>query len=172
MTSDRAYVVNLLMKLIRSTHCFRLKRILLARARATSGLAVRYFSESAFLTQDKLKIGDLTWLAHGALFIRGDVETSISSNFNVAPSVCSISDYEGVSYYGPRVAKDGFSLPIYIENGCWIGTGSIILQDLHVEKIPVVIGNALTKLNSFKRCAIRGSHARKLKKLDFCDPLR
>ena len=172
MKSSRAYLVNLLMKLIPSTRCFGLKRILLTWAGATIGLDVKCASESAFLTQGKLKIGDFTWLGHGALFIGGDAEISIGANCDIAPRVCFVSGSHEISYDGPRVAGKGFSLPICIEDGCWIGAGSIILGGAHVGKNSIVAAGALVKGKFPERCVIGGVPAKILKNLDACDPER
>jgi maltose O-acetyltransferase len=89
------------------------------------------FSSVRITTSGQLTIGAYTYIGHQVLIGGGDASISIGSNCDVGPRVSIIT---------------GFSKPIVIEDGVWIGAGSLILRGVRIgQRAVICAGSVVTR---------------------------
>jgi acetyltransferase-like isoleucine patch superfamily enzyme len=145
MNSKRLYVLNGLFPLLPPTRCFALKRFLLRWAGAQIGHNVRIASSAKFHLIGNLSIGDNTWIGEYTLIVGGDAEIAIGSNVDIGPRVTIVTGSHELFAAPNRAAGPGFSKPISIEDGVWIGANSTVLGGAKLENCSVVGAGALVK---------------------------
>jgi acetyltransferase-like isoleucine patch superfamily enzyme len=166
MKPSRLFVMHLLMTFMPPTRCFALKRVLLRWAGAEVGMNVRVVSNVRFYLTGHLVIGDDTWIGHEALIVGGDADVVIGSRVDIAPRVCLVSGSHELFTAKDRSAGKGYSLPIVIEDGAWLGVSSTILGGITVGRCGVVAAGALVNCNVRQNCMVGGIPARELKVFD------
>lgn len=156
MKSSRLFVVHLLMTAMPLTRCFPLKRALLRWAGATIGMNVRIVSSARFYLTGLLVIGDDTWIGHEVLIAGGDAAVVIGSRVDIAPRVSLIAGSHELFTIEGRAAGKGYSSPITIEDGAWIGASSTLLGGVKVGMCGVVAAGALVNSNVRAGCVYGG----------------
>ncbi len=127
------------------THFFGLKRLLLHWSGVNVGENVRCVSGATFFLSGHLSIGRGTWIGHEVLMVGGDAAISIGAHCDIAPRVTFASGSHQINPEGPHVAGEGYSLPIFIGDGCWIGTGATILGGTNIGERSIVAAGAVVK---------------------------
>ena len=145
------------------THFFGLKRLLLRWAGVDVGENVRCVSSATFFLSGPLSIGRDTWIGHEVLVIGGDAPVSLGACCDIAPRVTFVSGSHHINPEGPHVAGDGYSLPISIGDGCWIGAGAMILGGTNIGERSIVAAGAVVKGDFPAGCLIGGVPARVLR---------
>lgn len=166
MKSARLFLTHWLMIFMPPTHCFALKRALLRWAGAHVGKNVRIVSSARFYLTGHLVIGDDTWIGHEALVIGGDSDVVIGANVDIAPRVSLVTGSHELFTTQGRAAGKGYSLPITIHDGAWLGASSTILGGITVGRCGVVAAGALVKGDVKSGCVYGGVPARELKVFD------
>ena len=131
------------MTLMPPTRCFAIKRALLGWAGADVGTNVRIVSSARFYLTGRLIIGDDTWIGHEVLVSGGDADVVIGSKVDIAPRVCLLTGSHELFTIAGRAAGKGYSLPITIADGAWLGASSTILGGVTVGLCSVVAAGAL-----------------------------
>jgi maltose O-acetyltransferase len=160
MKTGRLFIVNLLFGLTPPTRCFRLKRVLLRWCGAAIGANVRIVSSARFHLTGKLAIGDDTWVGHEVLVIGGDAEITIGAKVDIAPRVMIVTGSHNLSATPGRAAGKGYSLPVVIEDGAWLGAAAVILGGVTVGRCGVVAAGALVNRNVAPWTMVAGVPAR------------
>jgi maltose O-acetyltransferase len=142
MKSARLYLVHLVFGLLPPTRCFHMKCCLLRWAGAEIGENVRIVSSARFLLTGRLTIGDGTWIGHEVLIVGGDADVTIGANVDVAPRVSIVTGSHELFGVQGRAAGKGFSRPIYIMDGVWIGAAATILGGVVVGKSSMIAAGA------------------------------
>ena len=132
-----------------------------AGARVAPG--VRIVSTARFVLIGELSIGQDTYIGHECLVIGGDASVEIGSNADVGPRVTLSTGSHAIDPIGGRAAGEGFSRPIRIGNGTWIGASVTILGDVSVGECAVIGAGSLVIKNVPSRCVVGGVPARELK---------
>jgi acetyltransferase-like isoleucine patch superfamily enzyme len=114
------------------TRCFRLRSRLLRMSGVDIEPTARLCSSVRIVTSGHLAIGTDTFIGHGVLITGGDASIIIGSYCDIAARVTIISGSHEISPVGPRSAGRGQSKPIVIEDGVWIGAGSVILGGVRI----------------------------------------
>jgi acetyltransferase-like isoleucine patch superfamily enzyme len=162
MKPGRLFIMHLLMTVMPPTRCFALKRALLRWAGAEVGTNVRVVSNARFYLTGRLVIGDHTWIGHETLVVGGDADVVIGSRVDIAPRVLLVTGSHELFTTNDRAAGKGYSSPIVIEDGAWIGTSSTILGGVIVGSCAVVAAGALVNSDVESRCMYGGVPARSL----------
>lgn len=159
MNSRRLFIYHLLMHFIPATRGFAIKAKLLRWCGAEIGHNVRIVSSAKFFIGGHLSIGDNTWIGHEVLIIGGKQSISIGENCDIAPRVSIISGTHYVnSIHDCKIAGEGYSLPIYIENGCWLCVNSTVLGGSAIARNVIVAAGAIIKGNVEKNTLISGHY--------------
>ncbi|MCJ8191959.1 acyltransferase [Sphingomicrobium aestuariivivum] len=154
------------MAMLPATRGFAFKRWLLRRAGASVGNNVRICSSARFGLTGRLEIGEGTWLGHEFLLVGGDAEVSIGRDCDIAPRVTFAMGSHELMEGGNRAAGAGFSEPILVGEGCWIGTGATLLGGTSIGKASVVAAGALVRGDFSDRVLIGGVPAPVIRKPD------
>lgn len=94
-----------------------------------------------------VRIGARAFIGHDVLISGGDAEVSIQEDVDIAPRVVIVSGTHEIDLDGPRIAGRGLSRPIVIENGAWIGAGSIILGGVRIGHHSIVAAGSVVGRN-------------------------
>lgn len=168
MNSKKLFIYHLITKFIPATRCFYLKSILLRWCGAKIGENVRIASSATFLTTGELTIGNNTWIGHDVLVLGGTAPIIIGANCDIAPRVALISGTHKInSMPNEQVAGPGYSLPIKIEDGCWLCANALVLGGAKISKRTIVAPNSVVK-NQYQKdgVLIGGTPAKIIKVLE------
>lgn len=145
------------------TRFYGLKRALYRLTGAEVADKVRIVSSVRILTTGSVVIGADTFIGHECLIVGGDAPIKIGSNCDLGPRVMIVTGTHCIDTEGPRVAGEGFSLPITIGEGCWICAGATILGGTHIGSRSIVAAGAVVKGDFPSGVLIGGIPARVLK---------
>lgn len=145
MRTGRLFLYHLLMNGIPETRFFGWKSSLLRWCGATVGRNVRVNSSARFAGTGKLVIGDDVWIG-AQVFISSVAEVRIGSCIDIAPRVTIVTGTHELDPTGPHVAGRGYSLPVTVGDGCWLGAGSLILPGVTLgDHVAVAAGSVVTR---------------------------
>lgn len=147
------------------TRLFGVKRAMLRLAGAQVGQDVRIVSSARFCCSGSLHVGDGTWIGHEVLMVGGDSEIRIGARCDIAPRVMLVTGSHEISISGARAAGDGFSRPISIGDGTWIGAGAVVIGGSTIGEHSVVAAGAIVRGSFPARSLLAGVPARVVKTL-------
>lgn len=163
MKSYRLYLYHLFALLMPATRFFKVKRGLLRWAGATIGSNVRIVSSAKFYLTGQLIIGDNTWIGHEVLVVGGDAPVCIGKNVDIAPRVNIITGgHQPFGIHG-KAAGEGYSRPVKIADGAWIGAASTILGGVEVGEQSIVAAGALVRAHVLSKEIVAGVPARPIR---------
>ncbi|MEM7430214.1 MAG: acyltransferase, partial [Pseudomonadota bacterium] len=145
MNSARLFVANKLMRLLPPSRCFGWKRSLLSFAGAEISENVRIVSSTEIYSSGTLRLGANTWIGHQCLIVGGEAAISVGANVNIAPRVVLVTGSHKIDFESGMVAGEGYSEPISIADGVWIGAGAIILGGSSIGESAVIAAGAVVK---------------------------
>ncbi len=166
MKSLRLYIVHAIFSFLPATRFFRLKASLLRWAGAAVGSNVRIVSSARFFLTGHLTIGDDTWIGHEVLIVGGDADVSIGRKVDIAPRVTLVTGTHELLTTPGRTAGRGYSLPILIEDGVWIGTSATILGGVKVHELSMVAAGSLVRDDVPSRSMVGGIPSRVINRHD------
>jgi acetyltransferase-like isoleucine patch superfamily enzyme len=147
LSPKRLYLYDIASYLFPATRLFALKRVLLRWCGASIGSNVRIASSARFYLRGCLEIGDNTWIGHQVLIVGGDSTVLIGKDVDIAPRV-SIVCGSHLPFGTPgKAAGPGFSSPIKIGDGAWIGAGATVLGGVEIGAKALVAAGALVRRN-------------------------
>ncbi len=132
------WITQLIMGILPPTRFFRLKTRMLSFCGVNIHPTARICSSVKIFTSGHLAIGADTFIAHQVFIGGGDAAISIGSYCDIAPGVKIVTGDHEFAATGPRAAGPGYSKPIVIEDGVWIGTGSIIMRGVRIGQHSVI----------------------------------
>jgi len=159
------WIVQLAIGILPSTHFFLLKCWLLRICGIDIHSSARLCSSVRFLTSGHLAIGAGTFIGHEVLIGSGDTSINIGSQCDIAPRVTIISGSHEIAVAGPRAAGIGNSKPIVIEDGVWIGVGSIILGGVRIGEHSVIGAGSVVVSDIPSHCVAVGSPCRVIRSI-------
>ncbi|MCP5081988.1 MAG: acyltransferase [Alphaproteobacteria bacterium] len=145
MNAARLYLANKLISLLPPSRAFGVKRALLRFAGATIGNNVRIVSSAEFYCSGALTIGDNSWIGHQCLIAGGRADIVIGKNVNIAPRVTLVTGSHKIDFEGPMAAGEGYSSPVTIGDGAWLGAACTILGGTTVGEKAVIAAGAVAK---------------------------
>jgi acetyltransferase-like isoleucine patch superfamily enzyme len=160
MNSRRLFFVHLAMGLIPATRMFWAKRALLRWAGARVGANVRIASSARFFLTGRLTIGRDTWIGHDFLLAGGASDVCIGSKVDIAPRVTFVSGTHELFTEEGRAAGAGYSRPITVGDGVWIGASATVLGGVQIKSCGVVGAGALVREDVVERTVVAGVPAR------------
>jgi acetyltransferase-like isoleucine patch superfamily enzyme len=147
------------------TRLFGVKRALLRAAGADIGKGVKVVSSARFCCSGSLHIGDETWVGHEVLMIGGESSIHIGARCDIAPRVMLVTGSHEISLAGQRAAGPGFSRPIEIGDGTWVGASAVIIGGSRIGEHSVVAAGAIVRGEFPPRSLLAGVPARIVKTL-------
>jgi len=134
----RQYLSNSIMHVLPPTRYFYLKTRLLTWSGFNVHLTARIVSSVQIWGQMPLYIGKETFIGHDVMIIGSDAKIHIGNYVDIAPRVCLVSGSHYIDVEGQRIAGQGYSLPIFIEDGVWIGAGSTIIGGVTIGQKSII----------------------------------
>lgn len=159
INSIRLHLVHGVFSFLPATRFFMLKSSLLRWAGAKVGSNVRIVSSARFYLTGRLSIGSDTWIGHEVLIVGGSADVTIGKKVDIAPRVTLITGTHELSPNSERAAGTGYSLPIEIEDGVWIGAAATILGGVRIQQCSMVGAGALVR-NDVPRESVQNSSDR------------
>lgn len=90
-------------------------------------------------------IGAGTWIGPGCKFYSGpEAAISIGAHCDIAPGVSFVTGSHEIGTVERRAGR-GFSKPIVVRDGCWIGVGVCVLGGVTIGKGALVGAGALVR---------------------------
>lgn len=166
MFSSRLYIYHVLVSLIPATRLFRLKAKLLRWAGANVGDNVRIASSAKFLLTGKLCIGENTWIGHEVMIVGGSASVTVGRDVDIAPRVSIITGSHKPFGNEGKAAGDGYSEPIIIGNGAWVGACSTVLGGVSIGSQSIVAAGSLVRKDVVAGSVVGGVPAMALGKRD------
>lgn len=163
MNSFRLYVYNALSSLMPPTRLFACKRALLRWAGAKVGNNVRIVSSARFWLTGPLEIGDNTWIGHEVLIVGGDSAVRIGKDVDIAPRVTLVTGGHQPFGLPGKAAGQGFSSPIMIGDGAWIGASATLLGGVNAGARSLIAAGALVRTEVGLGQIVGGIPARQLR---------
>jgi acetyltransferase-like isoleucine patch superfamily enzyme len=141
------WLTQLIIGVLPPTRLYPLKARLLSISGVDIHSTARLCSTVKIVTSGYLAIGAHTAIGHQSLIGGGDASISIGSNCDIGPRVCIITGDHEFAPAGPRAAGPGYSKPIVIEDGVWIGAGSMIFRGVRIGKRAVICAGSIVTRN-------------------------
>lgn len=138
------YVAKKVSSLCPETRCFALKRALYRLAGVKIGKNVRITSSATIIGASDLSIGDNTWIGHQALIVCS-APIKIGKNCGIAPRVYIGTGTHEIDRETPGILGKGISMPITIEDGCWLCVNSTILYGTTIADHSIIAPGAVVK---------------------------
>jgi maltose O-acetyltransferase len=132
------WLTQIILGALPPTRFFSLRCRLLQMSGVDIEPTARLCSSVRIITSGRLVIGTDTFIGHQVLIAGGDASIVIGSYCDIAPRVTIVSGSHEISHVGPRAAGRGRSKPIVIEDGVWIGAGSVILGGVRIGRHSVI----------------------------------
>jgi acetyltransferase (isoleucine patch superfamily)-like protein len=164
MNTKKLYIAKILCFLLPETALFSLKNRLYRWCGIKIGENVRICSSVIFLGTGEIMIGNDVWIGPRSIIISGS-EIKIGNYVDIGPDVYVGTGSHEIDPIGDHSAGKGKNEPIYIEDGCWIGTRATILPGIKISKKTVIAAAALVNKTIAPYSIAAGVPARVIRKL-------
>lgn len=147
------------------TRAFHVKSRLLSHGGMRIAATARVHSRARFEGAN-IAIGSDTWIGAETFFApSSDAPIAIGNRVDIAPRVSLIT---GTHKIGPtrRRAGDGLSEPITVEDGVWIGAGSVILGGVTIGKGAIVAAGSVVTRSVHPDTVVGGCPAQLIRHLE------
>jgi acetyltransferase-like isoleucine patch superfamily enzyme len=159
MNPSRMFFVQIAMSLMPNTRLFGLKRSLLRFAGAQVAADARVCSNARFQIAGNIDIGVGSWIGPEVFVVGGEADVKIGSSVDIGPRAMLVTGTHEVSQSG-RVAGIGYSLPIVLADGCWIGAGATVLGGVRIGERAIVAAGAVVNRDVPADATVGGVPAR------------
>lgn len=137
------HLLNFLFWILPPSRCFEFKRLCLKLGQVEIGENVSLCGRGWIYGRGQLRIGSDTWLSPGVIFhTHLDASIVIGANCDIGPSVEFITGSHLIGAASRR-AGYGTAKPIVVNDGCWIGAGSLILGGVTIGSGVVVAAGSV-----------------------------
>jgi len=159
-------LLNLVLKLLPTSHWFPLKRQLLRLSHIHVGEGTRVNGGVRVLGRGLVTIGKHTWIGPGvAFYSHPDAPITVGDRCDLAPEVCLMTGSHDIGSRERRAGK-GWARPIVIGNGSWIGARTIILGGVTVGEATVIAAGAVVSSSVPAGCLAGGVPAKLIRNLE------
>jgi acetyltransferase-like isoleucine patch superfamily enzyme len=160
MRAGMLFLYRIICLFIPDTRMFRVKAKLLSLCGGGIGTNVRICSSAKFYLSGKLLIGSGTWIGHEVSIMGGSEMIYIGSDVDIAPRVLIVNGTHEVGSMKEKAAGTGYSSPIVIGNGAWIGAAATILAGVTIGERAVVAAGALVNKDVPPNAVVAGVPAK------------
>lgn len=154
-------IANKLTSLLPQSRLFKLK-VLIYKLLCKYEIAndVRMFSSFNILGVENIKIGSNTFIGHESLIMGANFsKVIIGDNVDISSRVSIVTGTHDIDLYGTRIAGEGLGKNIIIQDGAWIGFGSIIMPGVTIGKKSIVAAGAVVINDVPDNCMVAGNPA-------------
>ena len=158
------HIIYNIIKLLPETRCFGVKRFLLRLAGHEIAKGVRLCSSARILGAGCIKVGLNTWIGHECM-IEASANVVIGANVDIAPRVYIGTGTHKIDIEGERIAGEGVSKDIVINDGAWLCAGCIVLPGVAIGRKSIVAAGAVVNKNVAESCIVAGVPARLIRNI-------
>lgn len=162
-------VVNWLLGVLPVSRLYAVKRYFLNHAgiRVANGGLIN--GGTRFLGRGHVAVGSQTWIGPNCNFYtHTDALISIGDRCDIAPEVSFVTGSHEIGS-PERRAGAGWTRPIHIEDGCWIGTRVTLLGGVRVGRGSIVAAGAVVTKDVPENSLVGGVPARLIRQLERLD---
>lgn len=158
-------VSNWALRVLPVSHFYELKRLFLNYSGINVEKNCKVNGRTQFFGRGRVSFASDSWIGPNCIFYtHPDAEISIGSNCDVAPGVIFITGGHDIGGQNRR-AGTGWAKPIWIGDGCWIGSRVTILGGVRVGPGVVIAAGAVVVCDVPENCLVGGVPAKILRKL-------
>ena len=143
----RRYIANNISSMLPPTRMYRLKALLYKWCGYSIHRTARIVSSARIWGAGVVSIGEDTFVGHDVLILTGDAPITIGNFVDIAPRVAIVNGSHEIDMDGRHSAGEGCSKPIVIEDGVWIGAGTIILGGVSIGAKSVIAAGSVCTSN-------------------------
>jgi len=159
-------LLNLILKILPTSHWFPLKRRLLRLSGIRVGDGSKVNGGVRVLGRGSVSIGRETWVGPGVVFYsHPDAPITIGDRCDLAPEVCLMTGSHDIGSHERR-AGTGWAKPIVIANGCWVGARAMILGGVTIGEGTVIAAGAVVTSAVPPGCLAGGVPAKLIRSLE------
>ncbi len=158
------HIIYNIIKLLPETRCFGVKRLLLRLAGHNISEGVRWCSSVRILGAGKIQIGRNTWIGHESIIVASS-NVQIGACVDIAPRVYIGTGTHKIDIEGERIAGEGVSKDIVINDGAWLCAGCIILPGVKIGRKSIIAAGAVVNKDVISKCVYAGVPAKNVKTL-------
>ncbi|WP_224081023.1 acyltransferase [Cupriavidus laharis] len=142
-----------------------MKRLLLRWCGAELGTNVSITSSVRFHLTGRLVIGKDTWIGHQVLIVGGNADVIIGERVDIAPRVSLVTGSHEMFTTEGKAAGQGYSAPIRIESGAWLGASSTVIAGtgITIGECAMVAAGSLVNRDIPPRSVVGGVPAKLLR---------
>lgn len=146
MRTVKRYVVQRISQICPSTRLFRIRNKLYRWGEIDIANGARVVSSTSFVGNGNIHIGPDSFLGHECLLVAAGAPIFIGASVDIGPRVYIGTGSHEIDMLGQHSAGRGTSAPVVIEDGVWVGAGSIILPGVRVgRKTVIAAGSVVTR---------------------------
>jgi acetyltransferase-like isoleucine patch superfamily enzyme len=167
LNTIRLYVVQLLIRFIPVSRFFKIKYLLFRWAGIKLVKNVRIYSNVKVYGNGEIEIGEDTFIGHEVTLISSAPgKIKIGKKIDLGPRVFIGTGSHKLNPMGDRIAGEGVSNDIVLEDGVWIGANAILLPGVRIGEMSM-IGAGSVVVNDIPSFTIAaGNPAKPIKKWD------
>lgn len=166
MNTSMLFICSIVFLFIPQTRLFALKRLMFRLSGVRIADDVRIVSSCRVFSSGCLTVGAGTWLGHNLIIVGGEANVLIGGSCDFAPNVTLVTGSHQIDKGGERVAGQGYSTPIFIGAGSWIGAGAIILGGAKLGRRNIVAAGSVVKDEFPDNVLLGGTPAKIIRRLD------
>jgi maltose O-acetyltransferase len=159
------HFINSLLFLLPPSRLFWFRSCLLRLGNVEVGSGVRFCGGGWIYGRGKLTIGTGTWLSPGVtVYTHVNAPITVGARCDIGPQVSFIP---GTHQIGDRRRRAGVGIanPITVEDGCWIGAGTIVLGGVTIGAGSVVGAGATVTADVRPNSLVGGVPAKPIRDL-------
>ena len=142
----RRFLVHRILRLLPSTRLYRIKVALYRWAGIDIAATARVVSSVSIIGPGEVSIGLDTFIGHECMLVSAGAGIYIGANVDIGPRVFIGTGTHEVDMSGLHSAGKGTSVAIVVEDGVWIGAGSLVLPGVVIGfKAVIAAGSVVTR---------------------------
>lgn len=128
-------------------------------------VSARIYSSVQIMGDILVNIGDDTFIGHQTLITGGGAKITIGNFCDISDRVIICCGTHEIDPVGIRTAGTGFGKDIAIEDGVWIGIGSLIQPGVRIGKKSIIAAGTVVNKNVEPYTVVGGNPMRVIKDL-------
>jgi len=162
----RRYIVSIISSILPPTRLYQVKARLYRWCGYPVHRSARIVSSARIWGTGVVSIGEDTFVGHDVLILTGDAPITIGNCVDIAPRVTIVNGSHEIDMNGRHSAGEGYSRPIIIEDGVWIGVGTIVLGGVSIGAKSVIAAGSVVTANIPAGMMAAGVPCRPVKRWD------